>query len=83
MCTAAGVKLVYLPPYSPDLNPIEEYFWELKAFIRRNWVRYEENQNKGFKPSSTSVLRLLELENKVLWVILDILALICRFIIQQ
>lgn len=32
----AGVKLVYLPPYSPDLNLIEEFFAELKAYIRRN-----------------------------------------------
>jgi transposase len=31
MCADAGVKLVYLPPYSPDLNPIEEFFAELKA----------------------------------------------------
>ena len=23
MCSDAGVSLVYLPPYSPDLNPIE------------------------------------------------------------
>lgn len=37
MCAAAGVKLLYLPPYSPDFNPIEEFFAELKAFIRRNW----------------------------------------------
>ena len=28
-----GVKLVYLPVYLPDLNPIEEFFGELKAFI--------------------------------------------------
>lgn len=33
ICLSAGVKLVYLPPYSPDLNPIEEFFAELKAFI--------------------------------------------------
>jgi transposase len=33
----AGVKLIYLPPYSLDLNPIEEFFVELKAFIKRNW----------------------------------------------
>lgn len=26
MCRENGVKLVYLPPYSPDLNPIEEFF---------------------------------------------------------
>lgn len=35
MCTEAGVKLIYLPPYSPDLNPIEEFFAELKAFIKK------------------------------------------------
>lgn len=33
LCLDKGVKLVYLPPYSPDLNPIEEFFAELKAFI--------------------------------------------------
>jgi Transposase and inactivated derivatives len=48
MCSEAGVKLVYLPPYSPDLNPIEEFFAELKAFIRRNWQFYEENPGQGF-----------------------------------
>lgn len=26
MCTDVVVKLVYLPPYSPELNPIEEFF---------------------------------------------------------
>ena len=36
-CYDAGVKLVYLPPYSPDLNPIEAFFTELKAFIKRHW----------------------------------------------
>jgi hypothetical protein len=43
MCVDAGVKLVYLPPYSPDLNPIEEFFAELKSFIKRNWGRYERS----------------------------------------
>ncbi|CEJ62928.1 Putative Transposase [Penicillium brasilianum] len=49
MCSDAGVKLVYLPPYSPDLNPIEEFFSELKAFIKRNWVHYEEDTKQGFQ----------------------------------
>ena len=31
-----GVRLIYLPPYSPDLNPIEEAFSKIKAWIRRN-----------------------------------------------
>ena len=30
-------KLVFLPPYSPDLNPIEQAFSVIKAFLRRNW----------------------------------------------
>ena len=40
---AFGVKLVYLPAYSPDLNPIEEFFGELKAFIRRQWFSWVED----------------------------------------
>ena len=48
MCANAGVKLVYLPPYSPDLNPIEEFFSELKAFIRRHWRRYEQSPDQDF-----------------------------------
>jgi transposase len=36
MCDDKGVKLMYLPPYSPDLNPIEEFFTELKAFIQQH-----------------------------------------------
>jgi hypothetical protein len=30
------VRIEFLPPYSPDLNPIEEGFSKVKAFIRRN-----------------------------------------------
>jgi transposase len=30
----AGCKLVYLPPYSPDLNPIERFWSWLKGKIR-------------------------------------------------
>jgi transposase len=32
---AAGCTLLYLPPYSPDLNPIELAFSKLKALLRR------------------------------------------------
>lgn len=31
---AAGAKLIYLPPYSPDFNPIELAFAKLKALLR-------------------------------------------------
>jgi transposase len=32
---AAGAKLFYLPPYSPDLNPIEQVFAKLKHLMRK------------------------------------------------
>jgi transposase len=32
---AAGAKVVYLPRYSPDLNPIEMAFSKLKALLRK------------------------------------------------
>lgn len=36
MVEARGCRLRYLPPYSPDFNPIEEGFSGMKAWIRRN-----------------------------------------------
>lgn len=30
-----GASIIYLPPYSPDLNPIENFFSKLKALLRR------------------------------------------------
>lgn len=30
-----GAKLLYLPPYSPDLNPIEQVFAKLKLLLRK------------------------------------------------
>jgi transposase len=47
MCADAGVKLMYLPSYLPDLNPIEEFFAELKAFIKRSWSTFEEDPAQG------------------------------------
>ncbi len=32
---AAGAALLYLPPYSPDFNPIENAFAKLKALLRK------------------------------------------------
>ena len=32
---AVGAKIAYLPPYSPDLNPIEQFFAKLKALLRK------------------------------------------------
>jgi transposase len=34
ICVAAGVLLFYLPPYSPDMNPIEKFFSVLKSQLK-------------------------------------------------
>ncbi len=39
---AAGASLLYLPPYSPDLNPIEQVFAKLKALLRKTAARTKE-----------------------------------------
>jgi transposase len=37
LCDKAGVLLKFLPPYSPDYNPIEATFKDLKTWIKRNY----------------------------------------------
>lgn len=37
-----GATLVFLPPYSPDLNPIEQLFAKLKSLLRRAEERTRE-----------------------------------------
>ena len=39
---ARGCELLYLPPYSPDLNPIEQAFAKLKALLRKAGARTRE-----------------------------------------
>lgn len=38
-----GAMLLYLPPYSPDLNPIEQFFSKLKAMLRKAAARSIES----------------------------------------
>ena len=35
----SGIRYMYLPPYSPDLNPIEKMWSKLKAYLRKEKVR--------------------------------------------
>ena len=37
-----GVELVYLPPYSPDYNPIEQAFSKVKGLLRKAEARTRE-----------------------------------------
>ncbi len=38
LIASAGVLHIYLPPYSPDLNPIEELFSSVKSYLKANEV---------------------------------------------
>ena len=40
---SVGARLLYLPPYSPDLNPIEMMFAKLKALLRKAAERTIDN----------------------------------------
>ena len=40
---AAGAKLIFLPKYSPDLNPIEQVFAKLKHLLRKAAARTVES----------------------------------------
>ncbi|EJD44708.1 hypothetical protein AURDEDRAFT_22843, partial [Auricularia subglabra TFB-10046 SS5] len=33
--------LLFIPPYSPEFNPIEESFLSVKAWIRRHYARFQ------------------------------------------
>jgi len=49
-----GAELLYLPAYSPDLNPIELAFSKLKAFLRQRAQR----TFAGFRPHDVCVGRI-------------------------
>ena len=49
---AAGARLFFLPPYSPDLNPIEQVFAKLKHLLRKAAERTLDATWKRMAPCS-------------------------------
>ncbi len=44
------IELVFLPPYSPDLNPVERVWWLMRKTITHNrWVRTMEQRICDFE----------------------------------
>lgn len=52
---SAGAKLFYLPPYSPDLNPIEQAFAKLKTLLRKQNARSLEQVEAAIGRLLTSI----------------------------
>jgi transposase len=52
---AAGCQLRYLPPYSPDFNPIELAFSKLKTALRRTGARTREALDTAITASLTTI----------------------------
>jgi transposase len=50
-----GCELVYLPPYSPDLNPIEQAFAKVKGLLRRAEARIRETLIEAMGPALSAV----------------------------
>ncbi|GAB5376673.1 MAG: hypothetical protein AcusKO_31350 [Acuticoccus sp.] len=50
----AGAHLLFLPPYSPDLNPIEQVFAKLKHLLREAQERSREANMASHRANSSS-----------------------------
>lgn len=46
---AHGAKLIYLPPYSPDLNPIEKCWSKIKTYLRKAKARTRAGLEKALR----------------------------------
>jgi transposase len=60
---AAGAELLYLPPYSPDLNPIEKAWSKLKQLLRSAKARTSEVLDQAI----SELLPQITLDNAQAW----------------
>lgn len=52
---AAGATLAYLPPYSPDLNPIEQAFSTMKTHLRTTGARTRTKLHRALKTALSAI----------------------------
>lgn len=50
-----GAKELYIPPYSPDFNPIEQIFAKLKAYLRKTAARTLPNLKAAIRSAFNSL----------------------------
>ena len=56
---AAGARLLYLPPYSPDFNPIEQLFAKIKALLKTPAILHTCEQSQPSRHLHTPGMRQL------------------------
>ncbi len=59
----AGAELLYLPPYSPDLNPIEKAWAKLKQLLRSAKARSKDALDQAI----TEALKLISTDDAKAW----------------
>jgi transposase len=59
----AGAEVLYLPPYSPDLNPIEKAWAKLKQLLRAAKARTKEALDQAIQET----LKLTSADNAQAW----------------
>jgi len=60
---AAGASVLYLPPYSPDLNPIEMMWSKMKAYLRKMKARTK----KSLETTIAEALNLISVSDILAW----------------
>ena len=60
---SSGARLLYLPPYSPDLNPIEKAWSKFKKFLRDAKARTEQTLDQAV----TDALKTITAGNAAAW----------------
>jgi transposase len=63
LIAAAGAELLYLPPYSPDLNPIEKAWAKLKQLLRAAKARTKQSLEQAI----AEALKLISADNVQAW----------------
>ena len=53
----ANVRYIYLPPYSPDLNPIEKLWSKVKALLRKSKARSADKLLDAIQKAFSAVTR--------------------------
>lgn len=63
LLAAHGCSLLFLPPYSPDLNPIEEALSKVKTFVKAHQARARDALNQAI----AAALKTITLQDILGW----------------